>query len=64
MSFRREMQVALDLQAERTGDTAQLGDAERSQLGKAHAEVAKAEGQIRLVRISLGQQPGGVAPMA
>ena len=55
---RREMQVALDRQAQPAAHGFKLGQTDGTKLGTTHAKVAKAEGDVRVFRVDLGQEPG------
>ena len=61
---RAEIPVAFDAQAAGADDCVELGQAHAPQFGKAHAEIAKAEGDVRVFRIKLGQQPRRSVPWA
>ena len=53
-----EVAVALDAEAKGTADAFQLGEADATDLRVAHAQVAEAEGDVFVLRIDLGQDPG------
>src|SRR5690606_11273933 len=53
--------VALDAQAEAAAKALKLRDPDRAELGAAYPQVAEAPGNVRVIGVKLGQQPGGGA---
>ena len=54
---RREIQIALDRQIQPAAHGFEFRQADRAEFRAAEAEVAQAEGDIRIVRVDLGQKP-------
>ena len=63
-SVRPEVSIDFDRQTQPAADASQFGQANMSEFRATEAEVAKAERQVRVVRVDLGQKPGCAAVRA
>src|SRR5258708_4935244 len=59
-----EVQVALDLESEGARDRLQFREPHAADFRETEAEITEAEGDIRLVRVELAQEPRACAPRA